>query len=76
VEILTDEKPSESQKSGELRFYFMPVVPDGFILLIWALSKRFTGYLKGNAGHEKMLTVSSHKGNANQNHTKISPHPY
>jgi hypothetical protein len=24
---------------------------------------------------EKMLTISSHKGNANQNHTKISPHP-
>jgi hypothetical protein len=25
--------------------------------------------------HEKMLTISSHKGNANQNHTKILPHP-
>jgi hypothetical protein len=25
--------------------------------------------------HEKMLTISSHKGNANQNHTKIQPHP-
>jgi hypothetical protein len=24
---------------------------------------------------EKMLTISFHKGNANQNHTKISPHP-
>jgi hypothetical protein len=24
---------------------------------------------------EKMLTISSHKGNANQNHTKIPPHP-
>jgi hypothetical protein len=23
-----------------------------------------------------MLTISSHKENANQNHTKISPHPY
>jgi hypothetical protein len=22
-----------------------------------------------------MLTISSHKGNANQNHTKILPHP-
>jgi hypothetical protein len=39
VEILIDEKPSESQRSGELRFYFMPVVPDGFILLIWACPK-------------------------------------
>jgi hypothetical protein len=25
--------------------------------------------------HEKMLTISSHKGNANQNHTKILHHP-
>jgi hypothetical protein len=25
--------------------------------------------------HEKMLTISSHKGNANQNHTMIPLHP-
>jgi hypothetical protein len=25
--------------------------------------------------HEKMLTILGHKGNANQNHTKILPHP-
>jgi hypothetical protein len=25
--------------------------------------------------HEKMLTISSNKGNANENHTKIPPHP-
>jgi hypothetical protein len=25
--------------------------------------------------HEKMLTICSHKGNSNQNHTKILPHP-
>jgi hypothetical protein len=24
---------------------------------------------------KKKLTISSHKGNANQNHTKIPPHP-
>jgi hypothetical protein len=24
--------------------------------------------------HEKMLTIPGHKGNANQNHTKILPH--
>jgi hypothetical protein len=24
--------------------------------------------------HEKMLTISAYKGNANQNHTKIPPH--
>jgi hypothetical protein len=25
--------------------------------------------------HEKMFTISIHKGNANHNHTKIPPHP-
>jgi hypothetical protein len=24
--------------------------------------------------HEKMFTITGHKGNAHQNHTKISPH--
>jgi hypothetical protein len=24
--------------------------------------------------HEKMFTIPGHKGNANQNHTKIPPH--
>jgi hypothetical protein len=26
--------------------------------------------------HEKMLTIPGHKGNVNQNHTKIPPHSY
>jgi hypothetical protein len=25
--------------------------------------------------HEKVFTIPGHKGNANQNHTKIPPHP-
>jgi hypothetical protein len=29
----------------------------------------------GQKTHEKMLTISGHKGNANQNRTKIPPHP-
>jgi hypothetical protein len=29
----------------------------------------------GQKTHEKMVTISNHKGNANQNHTKVSPHP-
>jgi hypothetical protein len=29
----------------------------------------------GQKTHEKMLTISGYKGNANQNHTKIPPHP-
>jgi hypothetical protein len=28
----------------------------------------------GKKTHEKMLTIPGHKGNANQNHTKIPPH--
>jgi hypothetical protein len=30
VEILSDKKPSDAQRSGELRFYFVPVGPDGY----------------------------------------------
>jgi hypothetical protein len=29
----------------------------------------------GQKTYEKMLTISSHKGNANQNYSKIPPHP-
>jgi hypothetical protein len=29
----------------------------------------------GQKSSEKMLTIPGHKGNANQNHTKIPPHP-
>jgi hypothetical protein len=29
----------------------------------------------GQKSHEKMLTISSNIGNANQNHTKIPSHP-
>jgi hypothetical protein len=35
VEILSNEKPRDTWRSGEFRFYFTPVVPDEFILLIW-----------------------------------------
>jgi hypothetical protein len=28
----------------------------------------------GQKTHEKMLTIPGHKGNANQNHTKILPY--
>jgi hypothetical protein len=35
----------------------MPVVPDGFTILIWALNKGFTGYLKGSAGHQVTRNV-------------------
>jgi hypothetical protein len=31
---------------------------------------------RGQKTHEKMLTISGHKGKANQNHTKLPPHPY
>jgi hypothetical protein len=57
VEILSDEKPSNTQRNGELRFYFMPAVPDEFIFIIWALNKRFMGYLKDSAGHQVTRNV-------------------
>jgi hypothetical protein len=57
VEILSDEKPRDTWRSGELRFYFMLAVPDGFILIIWAQNKKFIGYLKGSAGHQVTRNV-------------------
>jgi hypothetical protein len=30
----------------------------------------------GQKTHEKMLTISDHKGNASENHTKITSHPF
>jgi hypothetical protein len=38
-------------------------------------SKEEIQMAKKKKTHEKMITISSHKGNANQNHTKIQPHP-
>jgi hypothetical protein len=56
-EILSDEKPSDTWRNGELRFYFMLAVPDEFILIIWALNKVFTRYLKGSAGQQVTRNV-------------------
>jgi hypothetical protein len=39
VEILSDEKPSDTQRSGELRFYFMPAVADELTLKILGLQQ-------------------------------------
>jgi hypothetical protein len=57
VEILSDERASDTRRSGELRFYFTPAVPDEFILIIWALNKGFTGYLEGSAGRHVKRNV-------------------
>ena len=32
------------------------------------------GNADGQQAHEKMLNMSNHQGNANQNHSEISPH--
>jgi hypothetical protein len=32
-------------------------VPDEFILIIWALNKEFTGYLKGSVGNQVTRNV-------------------
>jgi hypothetical protein len=39
VEIMSDKKPSDTQRSGELRVYFMPVVPDELTLKILGLKQ-------------------------------------
>ena len=31
-------------------------------------------YKDGQQAHEKMLNITNHQGNANQNHNEISPH--
>ena len=31
-------------------------------------------YTDGQQAHEKMLNITNHQGNANQNHNEISPH--
>jgi hypothetical protein len=47
MEILSDKKPSNTQKIGELRFYFTPVVPDELTFKILGLEQRIHGILKG-----------------------------
>jgi hypothetical protein len=37
--------------------------------------KKWATELNRTFSKEKMLTICSHKGNANQNYTKIPPHP-
>jgi hypothetical protein len=39
-----------------------------------AIKKWATELNNGQKTHEKMVTIPGHKGNANQNHTKIPPH--
>ena len=34
----------------------------------------FPKHKDGQQAHEKMLNITNHQGNANQNHNKISPH--
>jgi hypothetical protein len=43
----------------------------------WAteLNRTFSKEIKMAIKHEKMLTISGHKENANQSHTKIPLHP-
>jgi hypothetical protein len=46
VEILSDEKSSNTRRIGELRFYFTPMVPDEFRLIIWGPEQRIHRILK------------------------------
>jgi hypothetical protein len=52
VEILTDDKQATLREEENSQILFIPADPDVFTHLIWVLSKGFTGYLKGSAGHQ------------------------
>jgi hypothetical protein len=61
VEILSNEKPSDTQRSGELRFYFMPVVPDELTLKILGPKQRIHRLFKGQcraSGYKECVRVN------------------
>jgi hypothetical protein len=61
VEILSDEKPSDTQRNGELRFYFMQAVPDEFALKIPGPKQRIHRILKGQckaSGYKEFVRVN------------------
>ena len=47
-----------------------------FSILIWEIPGQieFQRYTDGQQAHRKMLNITNHQGNANQNHNEISPH--
>jgi hypothetical protein len=55
VEILSDEKSSDTQRSGEHRFCFMSQVSSHS--KFWAPYNEFTGFLKGSVGHQVTRNV-------------------
>jgi hypothetical protein len=62
VEILSDEKPSDTQRREELRFYFMLMVPDELTLKILGFEQRIHGILKGQSrasGYKECVRVNS-----------------
>jgi hypothetical protein len=51
VEILLEKKPSDTQRSEKLRFYFKLVVPYELTLkILWPPTNEFTGFLKAVHG--------------------------
>jgi hypothetical protein len=60
----------------ELKNLNSPKVNDPIKKLATELNRTFSKeQIQMAKQREKMLTISSHKGNANENHTKIPPHP-
>jgi hypothetical protein len=61
VEILSDEKPRDTQRNGELRFHFMPAVLDEFTLDILGPKQRIHSILKGQcraSGYKECVRVN------------------
>jgi hypothetical protein len=61
VEILSDEKPSDTRRSGELRFNFMLAVPNELTLKFLGLKQRIHRILKGQcraSGYKECVIVN------------------
>jgi hypothetical protein len=62
-------------------YHLSPSASPGVLLIVrlTTLENNLGSFFKeisknGQEIHEEMLTIPDHKGNANQNHTKIPPH--
>jgi hypothetical protein len=70
------KKKTDNQKIQRLKKLNSPKINEP--IKNWATNKQNFFKRRNSNGQktlEKMFTISGHKGNVNQNHTKIPPHP-
>jgi hypothetical protein len=61
VEILSDKKPSNTQRKGEVRFSFIPTDSDKFILETLGSKQRIHRILKGQSrasGYKECVRIN------------------